>query len=479
MVTKKQKLITNISNIIYMNNNLKWCCSKEIKPIYNDIKYKYYFKQIKRYSEENNNIFDDIIKKKKINDYVIQYYIKSTINNSIIIIYPSALKHLNLVNKLIEKLEKNGDIHYIKDIDMDYNMAYNMLYQLYSNEKRMKNNSSIQYKTERIGFINNKSITKIKVIVYTLKNKSKYINGKSAEFKMELRNIFLKEDIKTTNYKPDQDQYPRAYDYLHISDNNNQSYEYAGIFFHENSLKFLKRQKSWRLIKMYKTQKLMNIIKNFFYDYTLYEFEKLIIFSSGVLFSYGIREANDIDCILLENKVIKNNHIQKLIDKNIDITYKGTKEYNQEWENELNIRANLFGANNYQELVVNPKYHYYFMGFKIIRLKFDLIIRFKRNRPAQFTDLLVIRKMFNFGYKLKIPKKYMSYNKKTMKQEEITVDKDKYLNLIKKNLKIRYNINIKKNQIEKWIDMNFIENINNDPNEYYSDLHGGSIINFI
>ena len=462
-----------------MNYNLKWCCNKQIKPIYNDIKYKDYFEPIKRYSQENNNIFNDIIKKKKIDDYVMQYYIKSTIDNSIIIIYPSALKYPNLVNEIIEKLEKNGDIHYIKDIEMDYFMAYNMLDQLYSNEERMKNNSSIQYKIERIGFINNESITQIKVIVYTLKNKLKSINGKSAEFKMELRNIFLEEDIKTTIYKPDQDKYPRGYDYLHVSDNNNQSYEYAGIFFHENSLKFLKRQKSWRLINMSKTQKLMNIMKNFFYDYTMCEFEKLIIFSSGVLFSYGIREANDIDCILLENNVIKSNDIKKIINRNIDITYKGTKEYNEEWENELNKRAKLFGANNYSELIINPKYYYYFMGFNIIRLKYDLIIRFKRNSPEQFTDLLVIRQMFNFGYKLNIPKIYTSFNEKTMKTEEIKVNKEKYLNIIKWYLESRYYIYITKNQIEQWIDMNFTENINDDIIEYYSDLNGGTILNFI
>ena len=91
---------------------------------------------------------------------------------------------------------------------------------------------------------------------------------------------------------------------------------------------------------------------------------------------------------------------------------KGTKNYNDKWDDELNNRAKLFGAKNYEELIINPKYYYYFMGFKIIRLKFDLILRFKRNRPAQFTDLLVIKQMFNLGYTLTIPKKYICFNEK-------------------------------------------------------------------
>jgi len=239
-----------------MYNNLKWCCTKQIKPMYYDIKYKDYFEPIKKYSKENDNIFDDIIKKQHINDTVIQYYIKSSTNISIIIVYPNALKDIKLVEKLIKTLEDNGDIHYIKDIEIDYFMAYNILYQLYSTEERMKNNSSIQYKIGRLGFINNNTVYTIKnntvytikIIVYTLTNNRKQINGKSAKFKMELRDIFLQEEIKTTKYTPEQDEYPRGYDYLHISDNNNQSYEYAGMFFHNNSLKFLKRQKTWRLL---------------------------------------------------------------------------------------------------------------------------------------------------------------------------------------------------------------------------------------
>lgn len=406
---------------------LNWCCTdKQIKPLYENIKYKDYFEPIKRYSQENENVFSDIIKKEKIDDYVMQYYIKSSTDISIIVVYPSSLKHPKLMDKLIKKLEDNGDIHYIKDIEMDYFMAYNMIYQLYSTEKRMKTNTLIQYKIDRLGFENNNHTNTIKIIVYTLTNKEKPISGKSAEFKMELRDIFVQEDIKTTKYLPGQDEYPRGYDYLHVSDDNNQSYEYAGMFFHENSLKFLKRQKTWRLIDMYKTQKLLNLTKKFFYDYSLNEFEKLMIFSSGVLFTYGIREANDIDCVLIENNVIKPSDIETKLDKDIDITYKGTKNYNQQWEDELNNRAKLFGAKNYKELVTNPKYYYYFMGFKIIRLKYDLILRFKRYRPAQFTDLLVIRQMFNFGYKLKIPEKNITFNEQTMKDEEKIVSKKQF-----------------------------------------------------
>jgi hypothetical protein len=191
--------------------NINWCCEKEIKPLYDNIKYKDYFGPIEKFSKENNNIFSNIIKKKTINDLVIQYYIKSTSNISIIVLYPSAIKHDKLVNKMISKLEENGDIHYIKDIEADYFMAYNLIYQLYASEKRMKKNSDINYKINRLGFQIENKINKIKIIVYTLKNNERKINGQSSEFKMELRNIFVKEDIKTTIYKEKDDRLPAFY----------------------------------------------------------------------------------------------------------------------------------------------------------------------------------------------------------------------------------------------------------------------------
>jgi len=449
---------------------MEWCCNKQIKPLYGNIKYKDYLEPLTKYSKDNNNIFLSILKKKEINDLVIQYYIKSSIDISIIVIYPSSLKYNDNVNEMINILKDKGDIHYIKDLEIDYYMAYNLIFQLYANERRMKTNSEIIYKINRLGFIKDSKVNKIKIIVYTLQDKTKLLNGSSAELKMELRNIFVNEDIKTTSYDANDDRYPRGYDYLHVSDNNNQAYEYSGIFFHENSLKFLKKQKSWRLLEMIKSKMLFNKIKNFMYEYSQNELEKLMIFSSGVLFTYGIREARDLDCILLENNNIKPELIDQLNKTDMDISYKGTKEWSDKWVDELNKRAIIFGAKDYNDLVINPRFYYYFMGLKIIRLKCDLLLRFRRGRPAQMTDLLVIRQMFNFGYKLKIPETTTEYNESKMIDITKPVNKNKYLETIHTYLKTRYYINLKINYIEKWLDMNYNEELESDNMEYYSDL---------
>ena len=147
-----------------MFKNLEWCCTKQIKLLYDNIKYGDYFEPIIRFSKENNNIFEQIIKDKKIDDNVIQYYIKSRDDISIVILYPSTINKPEQIKQVIDKLKEKGDIHYIKDIKLNYLMAYNLIFQLYASEKRMKRNAEILYKINRLGFIDAKLLYKINLI---------------------------------------------------------------------------------------------------------------------------------------------------------------------------------------------------------------------------------------------------------------------------------------------------------------------------
>jgi Zn ribbon nucleic-acid-binding protein len=262
-----------------------------------------YTEPLKRLSKENKYLEKYIPKNKnELNDTVIQFYIKSMKNISILCVYPNSVTMNDQYEILIKRLKEFGTIHYTKDISINYYTAYNLIYQLYANEERMKSNAHILYKINRLGFKKD-SVNKMQVIVYSLSEKSKKeninISGSSAAFKMELRDIFVNEAIKNTKFTEDDDRYPRGYDFLHISDNSNQSYEYASLFFHENSMNFLEKQKSWRLLDMSKAQENFNKLKEFIYDYSMMELEKLLLNSSVTLYTHGIREANDIDGILL------------------------------------------------------------------------------------------------------------------------------------------------------------------------------------
>jgi endonuclease/exonuclease/phosphatase family metal-dependent hydrolase len=429
-------------------NNI-FCCIENIKPIYNNIKDNDLFTPIKKIEKDYNFKFNytetDKLIQNSNNDNVINYFIKSSTDISIIFIYPKSLKHPKVMDNLYKKLNKNGSIYYEKNISLSFLAMYNLVFQLYFNEKRMKTPDNILYKVKRIGFEYNKKST-IKVIVYKHNNKENPIAGNSSPFKMELRQLFFDEDNKTINTDK-----LKLYDYIHINNDDNQAYTYTGILFNENSLKFLEKQKSWKIYEMLNSIKTFNTLKKFLAQYGQKIFETYITFSSSILFSLGVREMNDIDGFIIENNFIDFNELDK-IDKNIlDITIKGSKETNNEWLETLDERAREFGAMNFNELVINPRYHYYFMGVKFLRLKYEIITRLKRGRPAQITDLLVLRQIYNFKYKLVIPGKTKLYNDKLKKNIETIVNKLKFLDTVKFYLLKRYYINLNHEQIEDWI----------------------------
>ena len=448
-----------------MSKFKKWYSTNNVEPLFDNINKEDYFEPIKRFYKMHNIMYSN----NKLNDEVMSLYIKSQKNMSILVVYPPALKHPLLIERMMNSLKENGTVHYIKDISMNYFMAYNTIYQLYSYEKRMKTNMGIIEKVNRLQF-NHEANKNIRIIVYSLHNKDLQLHGKSVEYKMFLRNIFLDFDImemakNNIIYDETNHLHPRSYDYLHVSDNDMMVYDYTGLFFNKNSLRFLKKQKAWRMLEFPNGKNYLNLLKSFILtNYSQMEMEKLLVISSGVLYSYGIRDMNDIDCILLESQRIKDpnelnniikidtgeNNEKTLTPDSIDISYQPVLA--QEWIDELNNRAVQLGAANYMELVLNPKYYYYFMGFKFLRLKYEIIIRYKRQRPAQFTDLLIIRQMFRLKYVLNIPTETKMYDDKNKTDIIKKVNTKEYIDTIKFYLKTRYYIKLTSTQIMEWIE---------------------------
>jgi len=116
-----------------------------------------------------------------------------------------------------------------------------------------------------------------------------------------------------------------------------------------------------------------------------------------------------------------------------------------------NDRAILIGASGYTELVLNPKYYYYFMGIKVLRLNYDLIFRFRRGRPAQITDLLVVRHMYNLNYDIKIPKSTTIYNTEKNTTISTPINEKRFIDTIRHYLSKRYYISLSSKQVYEWI----------------------------
>jgi endonuclease/exonuclease/phosphatase family metal-dependent hydrolase len=458
-----------------------------IEPLSNNILFTIkeydYLEPIKK--QKDNNFYNDLlssIKKEKkdydsylknktilplsdTNDIIMNEYIKCFSDNNIIVVYPNALKkNKEIKEKFFKLLNSNGNIYYVKPLKINFYHAYNLLFNLYAHSKRMKTNNNIVYKLNRLGFnVDSIEDQDILIIVYQHLNKEQSINGSTTPFKSALRQLFLDEDIKNTQFDPKSDSYPRGYDYLHVNDSFHECINYSYLFLHKNTIDFIKKQHSWRLMLLTRGQELFNKLCRIIFTLPLYERNKIMLMSSTILFSYGIRNMNDIDGMVTDDIIITKKIINDLEKNNIDIYYGGIKnikdisssiEKNIEWENELNRRAKLFGASNYNELINNPNNHYYFMGVKMLKLDYDIIIRKLRQRPAQMTDLLILNRLLNIniqGFKLEIPLENKTFDEKTKTDVITTVNKNTYLETIKHYLKKRYNLNINESNINTWI----------------------------
>ena len=134
--------------------------------------------------------------------------------------------------------------------------------------------------------------------------------------------------------------------------------------------------------------------------------ERIMIYSSAILFVFGIRPCQDLDVYINwlplkgQNKDFANKLI-KLVNANnkfsfIDMAFKeqgewvkgGKKEYLDEWF--LIDWPNLFGAKDMQEVVFNPIFNFQFMGLKFLSLNGDIARRKCRSRPASYADLIAI-----------------------------------------------------------------------------------------
>ena len=446
----------------------------DIKPIFNDIPQYDYLKPISllaNYHEEikpniyhdilstvNKSEFNNLLKNKKIlpqsdiNDLIMIEYIKCFSNNNIIVLYPKALSKKDKLKDFFKLLDENGSVYYTKLLNINYYYAYNLMFQLYANTNRMKSNNQIIYKLTRLGFTFNTN-SDILIVVYQHLNINKKINGSSTPFKSELRKVFLNEDLKTTKITNLEDAYPREYDYLHINDTFNETINYSYSFFHKNTIKFTSRQQSWRLLELFDGIKKFNhFIKNIYSKLSLLDQSNLILSSSTVLFAYGIRNMNDIDGIILDNKNIDINTYNIFNTELYDDIYRPAIKKNERWETQLNKRSSVIDVDDFKQLIINPNYHFYFHGVKLFLLKQEILIRIKRQRPAQFTDLLVINRLLNINFKLTIPDTQQIFNKNTDEITTTTYKEDQFVNTVKNYLYDRYQLLLNIDQVKKWID---------------------------
>ena len=175
---------------------------------------------------------------------------------------------------------------------------------------------------------------------------------------------------------------------------------------------------------------------------------QFMLFSSVILYLLGHRAMNDLDLYIhtiptnIQERLeeFKTNEVFNFIDFKI----KNTDNWPNYWDTWLDEWAQKCGAKYFEEILGNPKYHFYFLGVKIISLECDVERRLCRNRPRAFADLIALRK--RYAYDVIIPRipitstEYNDITKKTPSEIAKLISEGGILNEVNKEVCITRDI---------------------------------------
>jgi len=193
--------------------------------------------------------------------------------------------------------------------------------------------------------------------------------------------------------------------------------DFVQFILNQNSLSYLKYTYAKNLFEndFSTCNSYLSKYKNYLNEnFTPLEQLKFIIFSSGVLFTMGLRGCSDLDVFVSHEPDNTKTFVKKVEkfanNKNdyefMDISLKGTGDWvkggkKEHWDQFFITEwPQKFGAENIVDAVFNPKYHFYFYGLKFISLWADIERRKVRERPAGYADLVAINRYLKLDLKM-------------------------------------------------------------------------------
>ncbi len=426
----------------YLNRDIL-CCDIDLVPMFDNIKDFDYLGPIKQLSKYyKDTYYDELLERVKyqkieapiyIKDYnydmdeILMQYIKCIKGSSVLVVWPKALAAAvntafqgNIKNtNFYKELEKNGKVHGIKEMNLTRKQVQGLIYQIYYDKDGFKSIKAIKGKQESSNA--NEYKNKFFIIFYKA-TKFTEISGKDAPLKNKLREI-LRNDSN--------DKESKLNFFLHVSDNHTQVYELSQLFCNKNSMRVLQYQRLDRIFynDFYKSQVVLMTFKNWLYQ-RIHPLDhiRFLLLSGITLYTMGMRQASDLDMIIYPypRENTKTPDLNKLIDHYLmhektrlanvegamereDGWYLGDvkHDYMKEWQG--TIWPNLYGSKSIAETILNPKFHYYYMGLKMIITKAEIERRKHRARPAAYADLIAMMEILHVDIDFpEFPKGYWS-----------------------------------------------------------------------
>jgi hypothetical protein len=309
--------------------------------------------------------------------------------NSFVIFGKNKVDAYNLYNELF----KDDYILYgLKNIELNKQDVIKMLYQFIFPRMIIKTKNDlteyIKTKYPYIASFNNNNNELMNISTLILCKRS--ING-----------VYPSKDISTQEYC------------IYIPKTGEEKNICASVIFCQTTIDFIKLQNfDYFLTKENeKSKKMFLKYKNWLYNNVPLEKQcSFMLFSSIVLYLIGNREMNDLD-LYIDN--VESEIAEKVKQFDEDETYKyieyklkgseNVKYWPLHWHSWLDDWARKSGAKYFEEVVSCQRFHFYFLGVKIISLNCDIQRRVVRNRPRATADLIALRKRYVIPKFPKIP----------------------------------------------------------------------------
>lgn len=462
--------IKNVGNTsFYYMDSGEYCCIGDMEKMFDDVGDYEFIKPIsmlsKYFAGSKPNYYEYILQKNAERklvaplyiydfdyelDEILLQYVKCIDNLSIMIAWPVCNISDIYKAEFVSELSKHGNIHAIKEIVVTQKQLCGILYQVYYNKSVFKKYEVIKSKAERCGTGNSNRI----FIIYYKATDVKQITGTDAPLKVSLRKLLKRTSGNTKDLKDNM--------FLHVSDKHSETVELSQLFCNKNSMRLLQYQRLDRLLRgnFWKSLMFLMTFKSWMYsNFKPVDHIRFMLFSSMVLYTLGLRNVNDVDILVHYLPTSENSRTPKFFDivhtylENDNTKFPfvvdgasikgrngwvegGTKEYLIDWfEKEW---PNMFGAQSMDDIILNPRFHYYYFGIKIVSLEGDTKRRIQRSRPAAYADLLAMQQFITKN--VEIPKIPTGYWKNHVYYEFTRDEKHKLIKNIIYYLKSRYSI---------------------------------------
>jgi hypothetical protein len=330
-----------------------------------------------------------------------------------------------------DNYSKDYSIYGIKHISLKSSLIHKIMYQLLFPRMIIKTKNDLyNYIQEKYNFLHNYKEKEIDITILIL-------------CKKDLKKKYPLIDVFDENFC------------IYIPNTKEEIWHTASLFFSQTTLNFLEKQNfDYFLIKDLEPSKKMFLkyrkwLNN---NVDINNHSQFLLYSSVILYLLGHRSMNDLDLYVhniskeLQEKV---NEFTKNSDFNyIDYSIKNTEKWPRHWDTWLDEWAQKCGAKYFEEILGNPKYHFYFLGVKIISLECDVQRRLHRCRPRAVADLIALRKRYSYSINIppinEISQQYISIIDKSHVEIDELIKKGGKLNEKNKEICIEYNTDISK-----------------------------------